>query len=96
MGLEKSTKISLLGKLLYMAVILLSITIPLSIKSHNLAIVSFLALAILALVLKGGVKQKWRFHKLDTLILLQFAIVVVGMTYTTNINNGLSDLERAI
>ncbi len=80
----------------YIVSILFVATIPLSIKYHNFAVALLFVLSVVSIPWKGISWKNLEFRKLPALILLQFVIIAAGLMYTSNINAGLHDLERAL
>jgi O-antigen ligase len=71
-------------------------TIPLGIKFHDIAVILFLVLCIVAINWKELLNSKWREKPLPILNILQVIIIALGLLHSTNLEAGLNDMERAI
>lgn len=71
-------------------------TVPLGIKFHNIAVILFLLICIVAINWKDILKSKWHGHPVPALYFLQVIIIALGLLHSANLDAGFNDMERAL
>jgi len=87
---------AVLPRLTFLLPFIIAASIPMAIKFHHTVVAFSLVVFILTIDWREFLKGEFVQSTLFRLLILQFLIVVVGLTYTTNLAEGVHDLERSL
>lgn len=69
-------------------------TIPYPIKVHNVSVILFLLISILTL--GPNLREFYKFCKTPLLLILKVLILLLGLIFVADLNNGYEDIEREL
>jgi hypothetical protein len=87
---------TVLPRLAFLLPFLVAASIPMAIKIHHVIVAFTLLVFVIIIDWKEFFKSEFIRTTVFRLLILQFLIVVVGLTYTLNLTEGVQDLERSL
>lgn len=77
------------------AALLLAFSIPFPLRINSIAVVTFFSLFAILTVTQSGIRKEFITSPAALLIALLFLIVVVGLLHTSDMQQGIRDIERS-
>ena len=77
------------------AALLLAFSIPFPLRINSIAVVTFFSLFAVLTITQGDIRKEFMTSPVALLITLLFLIVVVGLLHTSDMQQGIRDIERS-